>query len=244
MSILYVVDSYCTAPFIITDPAGPGTFSFVCAAQFFYSDGDAVVATARLRFLEGCEAPLTISTVPGFETVVGFNSSYVYDPDILPNVVTIYKQDIDSDSDGICDSYDNCTNTSNGPDGGTCTEGDTFKITQPCSSDIDCGIDGFCSMNQEDTDEDSIGDACHFCEGDFQCDLDVDGLDAATFKQDYGRSIFLNPCTNNSLCNGDFDCDNDCDGTDAARFKADFSRNPLHPNPCPPCEVGIWCVYP
>ena len=32
------------------------------------------------------------------------------------------------------------------------------------------------------------------CEGNFDCDQDVDGTDAAVFKSDFGRSSFSNPC--------------------------------------------------
>ena len=32
------------------------------------------------------------------------------------------------------------------------------------------------------------------CEGNFDCDQDVDGTDAAVFKSDFGRSQFSNPC--------------------------------------------------
>jgi aminopeptidase N len=87
-----------------------------------------------------------------------------------------------------------------------------------------------------------IGDACE-CEGNFDCDEDCDGTDAATFKIDFGRSSFFNPCTNGLPCNGDFDCDSDCDGTDAAKFKEDFGRS-IFSNPCPTCTVGDWCSYP
>ena len=34
------------------------------------------------------------------------------------------------------------------------------------------------------------------CEGNFDCDTDVDGTDAAVFKEDFGRSQFKNPCPN------------------------------------------------
>lgn len=34
------------------------------------------------------------------------------------------------------------------------------------------------------------------CEGNFDCDTDVDGSDAAVFKEDFGRSQYLNPCGN------------------------------------------------
>jgi glucose/arabinose dehydrogenase len=81
-----------------------------------------------------------------------------------------------------------------------------------------------------------------FCEGDFDCDEDQDGTDAAAFKIDFGRSSFLNPCTNQKTCKGDFDCDGDVDGTDAGLFKADFGRSPFA-DPCPTCTVGEWCGY-
>ena len=47
----------------------------------------------------------------------------------------------------------------------------------------ECGTEGFCGMNQEDAGEDGIGGTCEFCEGEFECDLDVDGLDTLTLKQ-------------------------------------------------------------
>lgn len=34
------------------------------------------------------------------------------------------------------------------------------------------------------------------CEGNFDCDQDVDGTDAFTFKEDFGRSVMGNPCPN------------------------------------------------
>ncbi len=89
--------------------------------------------------------------------------------------------------------------------------------------------------------QDSISSV--LCEGNFDCDEDVDGTDAATFKADFGRSPFFKPCTNVDSCNGDFDCDVDVDGTDAALFKSDFGRNTFS-NPCRPCEGGDWCSYP
>ena len=100
--------------------------------------------------------------------------------------------------------------------------------------------------NQEDDlpspDGNGIPDACD-CEGNFDCDGDCDGTDAATLKTDFGRSTFDDPCESSNPCKGDFDCDSDCDGTDAALFKQDFGRSSFN-NPCPTCEVGEWCVYP
>ncbi len=81
------------------------------------------------------------------------------------------------------------------------------------------------------------------CEGNFDCDLDCDGGDAALFKSDFGRSLFKNPCTNPAPCNGDFDCDVDVDGTDASVFKDDFGRSGFK-NPCPNCEGDEGCSYP
>ena len=56
----------------------------------------------------------------------------------------------------------------------------------------------------------SCGDACE-CEGNFDCDQDQDGSDAATFKADFGRSPFFIPCTNENQCKGDFNCNGKID---------------------------------
>jgi hypothetical protein len=99
--------------------------------------------------------------------------------------------------------------------------------------------------DQEDTyppGGNGIGDACE-CEGDFDCDGDVDGEDSMRFKTDLGRNAFFDACTHNDdPCNGDFDCDGDVDGINAALFKRDFGRNQFN-NPCPSCEVEEWCIY-
>ena len=80
------------------------------------------------------------------------------------------------------------------------------------------------------------------CEGNFDGDEDQDGSDAFTFKVDFGRSSFQNPCTSGISCNGDFDCDGDCDGSDAFTFKEDFGRSTFF-EPCPNCATDQWCVY-
>ena len=135
-----------------------------------------------------------------------------------------------------------------------------------CFSDNDCESGETCQMNREDIDGDGLGDVCDpcfhspdqtdsyppggngigdacECEGDFDCDGDVDGSDAVKIKADFGRGPYLRPCTNEDPCKGDFDCDGDVDGTDAAIFKKDFGRSNFI-NPCPICVEGIeWCQY-
>jgi hypothetical protein len=140
----------------------------------------------------------------------------------------------DHDEDIIGDACDDCTDT----------DGDGYGNPGfPNSCDEDNCPDNY-NPGQEDTyppGGNSIGDACE-CEGDFDCDGDVDDSDAATFKADFGRSLVNDPCTNESQCNGDFDCDGDVDWSDAAIFKSDFGRNALK-NPCPPCAERPYCVY-
>ena len=58
------------------------------------------------------------------------------------------------------------------------------------------------------------------CEGDFDNDGDVDGLDLAVFAEDFGRT----DCSTGDPCGGDFDHDGDVDGSDLAVFAADFGR--------------------
>ena len=148
----------------------------------------------------------------------------------------------DFDCDGIPDEEDNCPSTPNNQTVGTCTSG---TVGEPCMSNGGCGTDGFCSMNQEDTRPpggNGIGDACE-CEGDFDCDGDVDETDAASFKSDSGRSLADNPCTNENPCRGDFDCDGDVDSNDNIIFNEDFGRIPSN-NPCPACNPKVpYCQY-
>jgi hypothetical protein len=87
------------------------------------------------------------------------------------------RDDIPDDSDGdeVLDYVDNCPTTPNGPLGGTCFAG---TIGDPCMSHGNCGCEGYCSMEQEDVDEDGWGDVCDNCPNDCnydQWDADGDG---------------------------------------------------------------------
>jgi len=64
----------------------------------------------------------------------------------------------DSDADGVLNGADNCPYVPNGPDKGTCTRGTVGRVCYPPGGG--CGCTGFCSLNQEDSDGDGIGDAC------------------------------------------------------------------------------------
>ena len=68
----------------------------------------------------------------------------------------------DTDLDGRPDVLDNCPQTANSFLSGTCTKGSntgaSCKIAG--SNATECGTDGYCSMNQEDSDSDGMGDAC------------------------------------------------------------------------------------
>jgi uncharacterized repeat protein (TIGR01451 family) len=85
----------------------------------------------------------------------------------------------DADFDGVCDQDDNCPDIANGPGSGTCTP-DTDNPGVNCTSLLDCisscTATGDCSMDQEDTDEDGIGDVCDECPDDPNNDIDNDGV--------------------------------------------------------------------
>ena len=186
---------------VIKEPdwGGPGTYLFLCVGfSPVYPDAGGDIIIAKIRFhceAEG-DAHIAVSTDPTGDTIVG-EMYYVYDPEILPNMITIHQFFIDNDGDGILDSEDNCPNHPNGPILGTCTSGPKELIgVHTCTGNADCDPNGFCSKNQEDIyppGGNGIGDACE-CEGDLDCDGDQDGSDAAKFKEDFGRSSFNNPC--------------------------------------------------
>jgi hypothetical protein len=188
--------------------------------------------------------PVIDITIPFQDTLAG------------SSVLCYYEDPHDIDGDGINNTpggtmtssmfltnEDNCPDMPNGPFLGTCIVGETYKIARPCINDVECGTDGFCSMNQEDSNEDGIGDACCLCECDFDCSGGVDASDVTAFLNDFGRSQHNDPCTNQDHCSGDVDCNGAVDANDVINFLQDFGRSQFN-NPCPACEVGNWCVYP
>jgi hypothetical protein len=99
------------------------------------------------------------------------------------------------------------------------------------------------NSDQEDTyppQGNGIGDACD-CEGNFDCDGDVDTDDIRAFLLDFGRNPYNDPCTND-WCNGDFNCDGGVASEDLTKMLEDLGRN-LYNNPCPDCVGGDWCSY-
>ena len=93
--------------------------------------------------------PITAKVIDGILQDVSFQTS----------VICQYNNPNDIDGDGVTNNpdEDNCPNIPNGPFLGTCTVG---NIGNSCIANEACGVGGVCSMNQEDTDGDGIGDVC------------------------------------------------------------------------------------
>lgn len=198
-------------------------FSANSNSEYFYEQFDPWITNQpdvyQIDFFEYIKAtypldPMTFITIYGYDSIhLNPGGHEIYFDFVYPQLTSILAEIDDPDGDGISGSGDNCPNHFN--------------------------------PNQEDTfppQGNGCGDACE-CEGNFDDDDDQDGTDAFTFKADFGRSTFLNPCNSDNPCNGNFDCDGDVDGTDAGNFKIDFGRSNFN-NPCPACEVGDWCVSP
>ncbi len=142
--------------------------------------------TAEANAAEECSVCVTDAANPNSCADAGCNPS----ADCCANFIITN----DGDDDGVANEDDNCPNHPNGPALGTCVYG--TALGQACTENSDCGVNGFCSMNQEDNfppGGNGIGEACE-CESDFNADGDVDGTDASQFKSDFGRSSFSNPC--------------------------------------------------
>jgi hypothetical protein len=171
------------------------------------------------------------------------------------------------DGDGVGDICDNCLDVPNGPLGGTCTEG----LTGTCFSDSECDTvpgaeDGVCSMNQENSDTDFLGDACDNCPevynpdqedcdqngvgdlcslGDFD-DLDGDGVDNIDDVCDYTPPNAVDDVVKNhpnhrllGTVYGDVDGDCDRDADDLAElFDTGPSCNDGVVNFEPECPSG------
>jgi YVTN family beta-propeller protein len=93
------------------------------------------------------------STLRGKATSVGQELTYSCAP---PG--SGVRMGIDRDEDDVRNGIDTCPAAPNGPGGGTCTMG--TELGAECQQSIDCGTGGFCSLAQEDSNADGIGDAC------------------------------------------------------------------------------------
>jgi hypothetical protein len=67
---------------------------------------------------------------------------------------------VDRDKDSVLNGADNCPAWPNGPALGTCTAGDPALRAAHCTTSGQCGSGGVCSLAQENTDGDGLGDAC------------------------------------------------------------------------------------
>ena len=183
-------------------------------------------------------------------------------------------QEDEGDGDGVGDVCDICLIAPDGIILGTCARtinppGMWIIIGNTCTNDGDCGVDGFCLMNQEDSNQNGIGDACE-CEADLNTDDAVEGLDTLIYKAGYPRSYYLGvPCavciggSNDGVkclndaecpggdcgmhptdpCLGDLNCDMQVNGFDTLKFKEDYPRTEHLNEPCPHRPELPYCVY-
>jgi len=112
----------------------------------------------------------------------------------------------DTDDDGKGSTCDNCPYTPNGPIMGTCIAGD--YIGDNCTDNATCGVEGFCSMNQEDSDYDTFGDACDECSNNGNCDDahpctdDICDIDVCVYTNNSDPCDDGQFCTDGDTCAG------------------------------------------
>ena len=73
----------------VQDASGPGTYQVFCIHMSNATpdkNGDIIIAKVHFLCNDKCDTPITITaiSIPGFDTIVGGNSSHVYDAEIKP----------------------------------------------------------------------------------------------------------------------------------------------------------------
>jgi hypothetical protein len=125
-----------------------------------------------------------------------------------------------------CD--DNCPDTPNGFDLGTCSK--TFsdliigtKIT--CTDNSTCGS-GICQMEQQDYNGNGVGDVCE-CYANLNGDNKVNSSDLLLLKIDYNRSN----CSPENPCIADINKNGSVNSQDLLIMKVQYNRNNCPPIP-------------
>ena len=157
-------EEHCSDPHVVYDSTASGGWDVYCD-----SDGDGL-----LNSEDNCP---TIANSDQSDT----DGDCIGDVcDEFPEIYDLTQPD--TDSDNIGDACDSCPNDpeNDADSDGMCEDVDNFlNNSNPGQEDL------------RPPQGNGIGDACD-CEGDFDCDGDCDGTDAATFKIDFGRSLFDN----------------------------------------------------
>jgi hypothetical protein len=138
-----------------------------------------------------------------------------------------YQGDWDIDCDGILNNDDNCPNSPNGTDLGTCANiflGVIQSAGTTCIRGEDCGVNEFCDLFQFDINDNGIGDVCE-CYADCNRDTKVNLADLVIMKGEFLRT----DCAA-APCDADCNWDNKVDLDDLVITKSEFLRTA-----CPVC---------
>ena len=142
----------------------------------------------------------------------------------------------DTDADGVGDVCDNCQQTSNGPDGGTCvkeTSGIVIGTGVECTiGGGECGSGETCDTGQGDFNANDIGDVCE-CYANLDTDLEVGLFDLIIMKNEYGTSV-CDPVSQETCCKGDIDGDGEVGLFDLIIMKNQYGGSGC-PYLTPPC---------
>jgi len=153
----------------------------------------------------------------------------------------------DQDGDGILGYMDNCPNTPNGPDLGTCVResgGIIIGTGVTCTDNSTCEIineESYCQMEQGDINENGVGDVCE-CYADWNSDGIVSGADLDKFDAEYYQSPCDPEATNPvppapGCCYADGNNDTIVSTPDLDLFEAEYYQLCPYSNPCPNVPV-------